>query len=154
MSYPEMLMYGQCLKRKSNAEDTAVNLAAAAASYGGYAVLMPINIKRFLFMVTTTVTSGLTAAQVQLLSRPTYGSSSGAVTLATLTIPTATAVGVVLYKDISDSTRVQAGYELQIQAPSVQAVDGGTAAGTGWVGFLWEPSPDADAAEANLLKSV
>ena len=150
--YPEMYMWSSCLKRKSNAEDTALNLAAAAASYGGFAVLQPISVKRLLFMVTTQVTAGLTAPAVNFLSKPTYGNTSNQVTLGTLTITNGATVGQVFYKDLSDATRVSAGYELTLNA-SVQAVDSGTAAGAGWFGMIWEPAPDADANQSNLVKS-
>lgn len=154
MSYPEMINYENSLKRKSNAIDTAVNLAAVAASYAGYAVLQPVSVKRLMFFVTTQVTAGTTAPKIQLLSYPTYASATSAATLGTLTIPNGAAVGNVYFKDLSDATRVLAGAELAIQAPSTQAADAGTAAGGGWVGFIWEPAPDADANNTKLVASA
>jgi hypothetical protein len=153
MSYPEMLMWNEVLKNKAGSFSTAVNVAGAAASYGGFAVMQPISLKRLLFFVTVQVTAGTTAPVVNWVSAPTYASSSGAVTLGTLTIPNGSAVGTVVYKDISDSTRVQAGYELTLNLQT-QAADGGTAAGSGWMGMIWEPSPDADANNTKLVKSV
>lgn len=153
MGYPEMMDFGDVLKRKTNAPDTALNLAAAAAQYAGFAVLQPISIKRMLFFVTTQVTAGTTAPQVGFVQRPTYGSTSGAVTLGVMTIPTGTAVGKVVYKDISDSTRVLAGQELSMDIIR-QAVDGGTAAGAGWLSMIWELSPDADANNSALIASA
>lgn len=154
MSYPEMIVYSEYIKRKSGAPDTAINLAAAAASYAGYAVFQPISLKRLMFFVTTTVTAGTTAPKVGWLNYPTYANSSGAVTLGTITIPTGAAVGNVYYKDVSDATRILAGTELVLQAPLTQAADSGTAAGAGWMGMVWEPSPDADANNTKVIASA
>lgn len=153
MSYPETMDWGETLKRKSNAVDTAINLAAAAASYAGYGVMYPICLRRLYFMVTTQVTAGLTAPIVNFQYHPTYASATGAVTLGTLSIPNGTTVGSVVYKDISDSTRLIAGSELSLYG-QVAAVDSGTAAGAGWFGMIWELDPDADANSSNLIKSI
>ncbi len=144
MSYPEMVVFEGYLKRKTNAPDTALNLAAAAAQYAGYAVLQPISVKRLLFFVTTATTFGTLAPKVAITNRPTYASSSNATTIATMTIPTTAAVGNVYYKDIADATRINAGNELSLDI-NVQGTDSGTAAGAGWFTFVWEPAPDADA---------
>lgn len=152
MAYPEMLQWDHCLKNKAGSQSVAVNLAGSAASYAGYAVLQPISIKRLLFFVSVAVTTGTTSAIVNWQSSPTYASSSGAVTLGTVTIPNGATVGQVYYKDISDSTRIQAGYELTLALQRAGA-DGGTASGSGWMGMIWEPSPDANANEALLVAS-
>lgn len=153
MGYPEQMSLSNCLKRKSNADDTAINLAAAAASYAGFAVLRPISVKRLLFFVTTQVTASLTAPVVSFLAKPTYGSTNAQTTLGTLTIPTGSVVGTTVYKDISDATRLAAGSELSLNGQT-QAVDSGTAAGGGWFGMLWEDAPDADLNNTALVKSV
>lgn len=152
MSYPEMVVYEASIKRKSNAIDTAVNLAGVAASYAGYAILQPVSLKRLMFFVTVQATTGTTNAIVNWQSYPTYASSSGAITLGTITIPNGATVGKIYYKDISDSTRLAAGSELAL-ALQVAGTDGGTAQGSGWMGFIWEPAPDADANNTLLVKS-
>lgn len=153
MSYPEMVALSHSIARKSNFADTGMNLAAAAASYGGYYVMRPVSLKRVMMFISTQVTAGTTAPAFAVYSAPTVGSTSGATSLVTLTIPNGTTAGAVVYKDLSDSTRVNAGNELLIYH-SVAAADSGTAAGVGFVGLLFEDSPDADANQSALVKSA
>lgn len=153
MSNPEYMVFSGELKRKSNAEDTVMAVTAGAGQYAGYAVLRPISVKTIMFFVTATVTTGLVACKIGVVARPTYGSSSGGVTLGTMTIPTATAAGKVVIKEISDAVKVAAGSELSLDVIT-QGTDSGTALGTGWFGILWEPSVDADANQSNIIAGV
>lgn len=109
---------------------TAANLAATAADWAVAKVHHPIQVKRISFFVTTAVTAGTTAPKVTVYSRPTSASASGQATLGVLTIPNGAAVGAVYYKDL-ESVRVQPGYDLAFVV-SLQATDGGTAAGAGF----------------------
>lgn len=153
MSNPEYMVFSGELKRKSNAEDTALSVIQAAGQYAGYAVMRPINVKTLMFFVTTQITTGLVPCKVAVTSRPTYGSSSGAVTLGSMTIPTASAVGTVVIKEISDAVRVNAGNELSLDV-AVQGTDSGTAAGAGFFQILWEPSTEADANQSKIVAGV
>jgi hypothetical protein len=149
----ELIDYGYVLKRKTNAEDTALNLAATAAQYSGYAVLQPVSVRRLMFFVTTATTFGLIAPKVAVTSRPTYGSTSNAVTIGTMTIATGLTAGNVVVKDISDNVRIPAGNELSLDI-NVQGTDSGTAQGAGWFGIIWELAPDADANQTKMSVGV
>jgi hypothetical protein len=150
MSYPEMEFINLAVAPKSAGYQTAANLAASAAQWQGYAVMSPISIKRAMFFVTTAVSANSTAPQVAVKSRPTYGSATGAVTVVSVTVPSGSTAGQVIYASCSDNVRIQAGYELSLEV-SVQAVDGNTATGAGFIGCIYEMSPDANANQALLV---
>lgn len=134
----------------SNGHLTAANLAATAADWSVLNVHAPIMIKRISFFVTTAVTSSTTNAQVTLFSRPTSASASGQVTLGVLTIPTGTAVGKVLYKDL-ESVRVKPGYDLCF-AVSLQST--GSAAGAGFASARILEDLDVPANLSNMVASA
>ena len=158
MSYPETRVYDQFLAAKSTGAATPLNLAATAAQWVGYAVCGPIVAVRIAFFVTTTITAGTTAPKVAIIRRPTYGSSSGAITLGTMTIPTATAAGKVLYLDIAQTKMssgvnvnlVNCGEELSFES-IVQAVDGGTAAGACFLRIQYDPVVDQVGDQTNAI---
>lgn len=129
------------LMRRSNAFDTAENLAAAVAVHGGYIVMRPIKVTGFYFAVTTLVEADNVAPVVEVNRRPTIASSSSEVQLATLTIPEATAVGKVLYKNI-EPVLCYPGDELSFEHIT-QATDSGTAAGAGFYGVDYEVVSEA-----------
>jgi hypothetical protein len=151
MSRPEYSDWSRMIQRIDASEDTALNLAAAVGNYAGYAVSMPVALNRLSFIVTTAVTSGSVNAQVAFKRFPTYASTTGSVSIGSLIIPNASAVGTVVYKDVA-YVKINAGEELMIQK-GVQAVDAGTAAGAGFVNFTFEPAPDAEVNQSNMVKS-
>lgn len=130
MSYESKQGLGYLI-RKSNAHDTAENLAAAAAVYGGYLVCKPCKLTRFMFYVTLLVEADNVAPVVEVNQRPTYNSSSGEVLIDQITIPEGTAAGKVLYARPSDPPLLNIGDELSFEHLT-QATDSGTAAGTGF----------------------
>lgn len=152
MSYPEMEFLNLAVVPKSNASLTAAALTSVA-QWAGFAVMQPVSVKRALFFVTTAVSANQTAPQVVVKSRPTYGSTSGAVVIATMTIPSGSSVGQVIYANCSDSVRVQAGYELSLEV-SVAAADSGSATGAGFIGCIYEMSPDANANQSLLVAAA
>ena len=150
-------MYGDkaashAIVRASNAHDTAENLAATAAVYGGYYVMRPVKVTGFYFLVTTAVLAGTTAPVVEINRRPTPGSSSGEVQMASMTIPTASAAGKVLYKQI-EPVLCYPGDEISLEHVT-QAADGGTAAGIGFYGFDYEVVSEAVANCGDLVASA
>ena len=101
MGYPELVDYSAALTPTTTGWQTALNIAATAAQYVGYAVLKPIAVKRIIYYVATASTGGT----LNVTSCPTYASSANAVTLGTMALGTA-GVGTVFYKDIKDATNI------------------------------------------------
>lgn len=140
--------------RKSNAHDTAEVLSAAAAVYGGYLVCSQVKVKRFMFYVTVAVVAATTAPVVKVSRRPTYNSATGEVLIASMTIPTGTAAGKVLYKNCSSALNVlYPGEELSYEQ-TVQAADPGTAAGSGFYAVELELDPEAPGNQSNMIASA
>lgn len=131
---------------KSTAVFTAEDLSAANAVYGGFLVMKQCRIKRFLFYVTTTLNT-VSAATIVVKRRPTYNSSSGEITLGTISLPNGTAAGSVMYKDISPVTLFP-GDELSFE----QTGQAGTAGG-GFYGFEIEDDPEYAANQSKMVAS-
>lgn len=130
MSYERKLGLGYLI-RKSNAHDTAENVAAAAAVYGGYYVTKPCQVTKFMFFVTTAVDADTTAPVVEVNQRPTPGSATGEVQIASITIPDGTAAGKMMYAYPATPIILNVGDELSFEHVT-QAADTGTAAGAGF----------------------
>lgn len=137
MAYANKMGLGY-LVRKSNAHDTAENIAAAGAVYGGYLVTKPCQVTEFLFYVTLAVDADNVAPVVEVNQRPTYNSASGEVQIASITIPDGTAAGKVMRKVCDPPVLLNVGDELSFEHVT-QATDSGTAAGTGFYDVVLEP---------------
>lgn len=151
MAYPQEYI-GGAVTRKTNAFDTAENLAAATGDYGQHIVMKPLKVTRLEFVVTAALTAGSTAPAVTFYRRPTLGSNTGRVAIGTLTIPNSASVGQVIYKDVNPML-VNAGEEISF-ARTVQAVDGGTASGTGFYGYVAELKTEVPLNSSNMVKSA
>lgn len=138
--------------RKSNAHDTAENVAAAVAVHGGYLATRPIKITGFYFYVTVALVADTLAPAVAIKQRPTYNSSSGEVTIATLTLPDLTAAGKVVYKRV-EPYLINAGDEISLEH-TVQCTSAGTAAGQGFYGFDYEIISEAAGNQTDWVASA
>lgn len=151
MAYVEKVGLGYLI-RKSNAHDTAENLAATAAVYGGYLVTKPCSISGFRFYVTLAVDADVTAPVVEVNRRPTYNSSSGEVLLDQITIPDGTAAGKVLVTRFAP-VQLNVGDELSFEHLTV-ANDTGTAAGTGFYDAEIIIDEESDGNQSDLIVSA
>lgn len=118
----------------SNASLTALSLVGSTGDYAKWYVMAPtIEISRLLLIVSTTTLTGTAAPVVTFYARPTFGSTSGQITLGTITVPSASVAGAIIYKNI-ESVKIPAGYTI-VANLSTAGTDGGSAAGAGFVGF-------------------
>lgn len=132
---------------KSTAVFTAEDLTALAAVYGGFLVMKQCKIKAIKFYVTTAI-SATTAPAVEFNRRPTYNSSSGEILLGTLTIPSGTAAGKVIVKEIDPVTLVP-GDEL-----SLEHTVAASSAGAGFYGFEIMDDPEVVENQSNVIESA
>jgi hypothetical protein len=80
----------------------AIDIGAASGTHGEIYCKKPCKVKRVGFLLNEELAGGTSAAPtVVFRKRPTPLSSSGDSAVATLTVPDATAVGKVVYKDFS-----------------------------------------------------
>lgn len=128
------------------------SLTSAADSAFSYVVQAPMDVDRLLAVVSTAVVS--TGAVVLTFYRcPTLdsGGAGARVSLGTLSIPAATAVGKVVYKDISP-TLVVPGDQIIVKVTTAAA--GGGAAGNAFHDVQFSDSPDAPGNLSNMLASA
>jgi hypothetical protein len=158
MGYPETVQYESRIQRAGTIT-TPANLAATATQWVGYALLSPVQATRLKFIVTTAVTASTTAPQIAVIRRPTLGSTSGAITLATMTIPSGATVGQVYYLDVAygaaaspnapaSSFYMNAGEEMSLEVVT-QAT--GSAAGAGYIVCEYEQVRDQAANQTNMV---
>lgn len=148
MGYPQKQGLGY-LVRKSNAHDTAENLAAAVAVHGGFLVTKPCALQELRFYVTLAIAASVTEPVIEVNRRPTYNSSSGELQITSMTIPTGTAAGKVLVKRVAPY-QLKVGDELSFEHIT-QAVDAGTAAGQGFYDAVLHVDEEADSNQSNLV---
>lgn len=146
MSYPQHSYMGAIVP-KSTAVFTAEDLSASPAVYGGFLVMKQCRIKAIMFYITTTI-SATTNPAIEVNRRPTYNSSSGEVLLGTITLPTTTAAGKVMYKLLTPTT-LYPGDELSLEH-TVQA----SSAGAGFYGFEIELDPETAPNQTNMVASA
>src|ERR1700726_3857121 len=115
----------------SNASLTAASIGGSVADYCVWNIMEAICVTRFMFFVKTLVASSTANEVYTLYQRPTSGSISGQVALGTVTIPTGSTVGQVIYKDI-ESVRLLPGQDLAIKR-TTQGTDGSSVAGAGFL---------------------
>lgn len=103
-------------------------------------------------MITTAVVS-TGAVVVNVIARPTHGSTSGQVVLGTISVPGGAVVGATYYKDFADNlTIIQAGYELVFAV--LTAAAGGGAAGACLPMAVLDYDPEVPLNQASLVLSA
>lgn len=127
------------------------DFSAAAAVQGEWLILKRCTIKRITFYVTATIAATTTAPVVTFRRRLAYAVSSGQSTIGTLTMPDTTAVGKILYKDV---TPVTFNVGDTITLDNTQASVGGGASGKGIYGFEIDPAPEYKLNEGDMVLSA
>lgn len=133
-----------------------ITVSGAGASLGEFVCQRQCDVMRLQFTVTTAVVGTTTAPTIVFSKRPTAGSATGAAVIGVLTIPTGTAAGTVIYKDIAvggvqpNVANLQVGQSVEIAW--TQAV--GSPAGVGLAAFVCSEDPEVPANNAKMLASV
>lgn len=131
-------------------DEHAVDLTAAAVHGKTLLPQDKMLINRIQMHVTTaTVSTGNIVVAFKKYLAP--GVSAGAVTLGSITIPTAIAAGKVYYKDIS-SVGLEPGQEIVVEVTTAAA--GGGAAGAAVFALVGEEDPEVPANMSNMVASA
>jgi len=101
------------------------DLSATGVHTYSYAVMEQCCVRRLMAYITTLVDSGGTDAIITFKRRPTFGSAAGEVSLGTLTVPDATVVSDVVFKDISPVT-LEPGDQLIFEVTTAAGTAGGS----------------------------
>lgn len=135
------------------ASTTAEDITAAGAVYAASLLAVKrFKITGFKFYVTTVVATSTANAVVKVTRRPTYNSTSGAVDLDTITIPTGTAVGTVLYTKFAPVT-VEVGDQIVFEHVT-QGTDASSATGAGMYAIEYEGVDEYVGNEPNMTLSA
>ena len=136
----------------SAARLTAEAITASAAVYDQLVCTRACRVSRLMFVITTLVASDATLGVVEFNRRITIGSATNEVLLGNLSIPDASAVGTVVYKDI-DPVEFAPGEAIAFEH-TVAATDGSSAAGAGYYAFEIEDSPEEPLNQTRMVASA
>lgn len=141
----------QAIVPQSSAGLTACSLTSTS-TYMRYLVMDSIKLTRLMGYVATAVATSTANAVVTYYQRPTFGSTSGEVAIGTLTFPTGSATGKVIYKNV-ESVSLLAGQELVIKVTTA-GTDASAAAGAAFLGFKAMLRPEDPASMSLMVASV
>ena len=126
-----------------------IDIGAATADHGEYVCYNRCTLQRPMFALTGELAGGSsTAPTVLFKKRPTPLSATGETTVATLTIPDATAVGKVVYQEVDVDFDV--GDSLEIS----HTIGVGTPTGQGHATAYCTERPEDPRSEADMLLST
>jgi len=131
--------------RAAASKTSTVDLSAVAVADVSHICVDGCEVSRIQVLVTVAPT--VTAPVVTFRKRPTVGSATGQSSLGTITIPVGTAIGTVVYKDISPS-QFQPGDELLPDVTTAATV------GSGIPSFVAHERPEYKANQTHLLASA
>ncbi len=126
-----------------------MDVGAASADHGEMICVKACTVKRIMFIVVGEAIAGATPPTVVFKKRPTPLSATGETAIGTLTLPAATAIGKVVYKDI-DPVQLAVGDSVEI-AHTV-GVTGPT--GIGFWGMEMNDCPDTPANNTDMVASA
>lgn len=104
-----------------------VDIGATSGTAGTFTCIKSCNVKRLMFSVTNEDVAGTTTAPtVVFRKQPTPNSTASMVAVGTLTVPTGTAIGKVVYKEVDVAFAVgdnlQISWTVGVGAPTGQGV--------------------------------
>jgi len=122
----------------------------SAAVIQSFTVQAQCQVDQLFFAISTSVVSSGNVV-VTFKRRPTLGSTSGEVTIGTLTMPSGAAAGKVYYKAVAPVVCL-AGEQIVVEVTTAAA--GGSAAGNGQGFFDAEQDPETNANNPDMVLSA
>lgn len=102
MAYDERYGHRAFFSPDAAAPEIVIDIGATGANAGELSCVVPCQVVQLQFHVTDEVVAGTTTAPTVIFTkRPTPNSATGEEAIGTLTIPDGTAVGAVIYKNIT-----------------------------------------------------
>lgn len=128
-----------------------IDIGASSADHGEFICVRPCTVTKLGFVVAGEVVGGTSAAPtVVFTKRPTPLSSSGEAAIGTLTIPDTTAVGKVVYKNLSTPVALAVGDSVEIS----HTVGTGSPTGMGIAFMICEEDPEYDGNNTDMVASA
>lgn len=141
-----------CIQLAENAAEVLkeIDIGAASGTHGELLCVRPCKVKQFNFTLSGELAGGTSVAPtVVFKKRPTPFSSGSQSTLATLTIPDATAIGKTVYKVI-EPVSMAVGDTIQI----TWTIGTGTPTGMGYYSFVCEDVNELPANNSDMIASA
>lgn len=133
MSYDQRFGHRAFFSADAAAPEIVIDIGAASANAGELSCVVPCSVHQVQFHVTDEVAGGTSVApQVIFTKRPTPNSATSESVVATLTIPDATAVGAVIYTELSSPIDFEVGDVMEIS----HVIGTGTPTGQGIAAFV------------------
>lgn len=130
--------------------DGEIDIGASSSTHGELLCFRQCILRRCMFMLTSELAGGSSVAPTVVFKKhPTPLSASGASTVCTLTVPDQTAVGKVVYKDITPVSFVP-GDAIEIS----WTVGTGTPTGIGMWFIEVEDDPETAANQSDMIASA
>ena len=149
MAYPQSGGHLNYFAPDAAAPIIVIDIGASSADAGELSCYKPCRVKRLMFCVTDEAVSGTdTAPTVIFTHRPTPNSATNEAVVGTLTIPSGTAVGKVIYKDVDYQFDV--GDVMEIS----HTVGVGTPTGQGIACFECEDSSEVPGNMSDMIESA
>ena len=127
-----------------------IDIGAASGDHGELICAKPCKVSQLLFVLTEEAASGKsTAPTVIFTKRPTPNSATNEAVMGTLTVPTGTAIGKCVYKNI-DPVSFAVGDSMELS----WTVGVGTPTGIGVYAAICEESPELPANNSDMIASA
>lgn len=127
-----------------------MDIGASSADHGELICVRPCKVHRIAFTLTEEAASGTTTAPTVIFTkRPTPNSATSEAVIGTLTVPSGTAIGKTVYKDITP-VAFSVGQSLELS----WTVGVGTPTGIGVYSFEVQEDPETAANNSNMIASA
>lgn len=150
MSYDQRFGHRAFFSADAAAPEIVIDIGAASADAGELSCVVPCAVHQLQFHVTDeAVVGSTTAPTVVFTKRPTPNSATGESVVATLTIPSGTAVGAVIYKELDSPILFEVGDVMEVS----HTVGVGSPAGQGIAAFVCSHSAEVPANMSDMSVS-
>jgi len=150
MSYTQRFGHKAFFSGDAAAPEIVIDIGAASADAGELSCSVPCVVQQLQFHVTDEAASGTTTAPTVIFTkRPTPNSATSEAVVGTLTIPSGTAVGAVIYKELSSPVAFDVGDVMEIS----HTVGVGTPTGQGIAAFVCSSNPEVPANMSDMSAS-
>lgn len=151
MAYDLRLGHKAFFSADAAAPEIVVDIGAASANAGEMSCIVPCTVHQIQFHVTDEAVVGTTTAPtVVFTKRPTPNSATSESVVGTLTIPDGTAVGAVIYTELSTPVDFEIGDVMEIS----HTVGVGSPAGQGIPAFVCARDPEVPGNMSDMTASA
>jgi hypothetical protein len=151
MSYVERFGHKAFFSGDAAAPEIVIDIGGASANAGELSCVVPCTVHQLQFHVTDEAVVGTdTAPTVVFTKRPTPNSATSESVVGTLTIPTGTAVGAVIYSELSTPVDFEVGDVMEIS----HTVGVGDPAGQGIAAFVCSHDPEVPGNMSDMTASA